>query len=142
MPVFTEQVNPHAFLVKWKEDGTLDSAIVEFRTLTYRDGVLIANPISNAQPVAMADGQNGLALAPIIGQLATDQAKQIDALLSESAGKSIMLDAKDQEIALLTDERNAKVAEVAALRYKLEQATLALGQVAASMAVVPPTGGV
>lgn len=138
MPVFDEQVHPYELLFRWKEDGTLSGAHAQFRTVTFRDGVKIADPVSPAQPVAMADGQNGLALAPILGRLATDQAKQIDTLTTEVAAKDFIIVSKDDEIALLTAERDTKVAEVAVLRSKLEQATLSLGQVAASMVVNPP----
>lgn len=133
MPVFTETKTPYELLFRWKDDGTLSGAHVQFREATFKDGVKIAESTTNAQPVATADGQDGLALAPILGQLATDQAKQIDTLTTEIAAKDLIIVSKDDEIALLTAERDAKIAEIAVIRVKLEQTGVALASLTVSL---------
>lgn len=117
MPTFTEEIKPYEFLVRWKKDGTISGAHVGFRTLTFKDGIEIADTPNNVMPVAVGEA-SGYPLTDILNQA------QIDALVSfdaASAERDSLLTEREKLFSIidkLTQERDAVIAERDALLAK------------------------
>lgn len=137
MPAFTETTTFYEFLIRGDDAGVATGAHVQFRNATFRDGVKIAETVSDAQPVALADGQNGLSLQVVLGEVATAQAKQIDALNATAAATATAnaeaLAAKDAEIEALAASRDEAVSRLNAVQSRLDAATVGLTSLTAQL---------
>ena len=82
MPIFAETTKPYEFLVRWNASGTLAGAHVSFRTITTKDGVVIADDPDAVQTVSVG-GSAGFPLATILSQLQIDALTHVDALTTQ-----------------------------------------------------------
>lgn len=112
MPEYTETRTPYEFLVRWDEAGALQGAHVQFIERTFRDGVKIAENLTAAEGVALAEGDTGFALGTIVSQLVVDQQMSLDAL--------------NASVASLTAQLEAALADAAALQARLDKVLGAL----------------
>ena len=89
MPTFTETKQPYELLVRWDHAGAIAGAHVGFRTITTKDGVVIADKPDDVMPVAVG-GAAGYPLADILGQLQIDALARIDALTADVAAANAL----------------------------------------------------
>lgn len=87
----SERTRPYETLIRHKEDGTIGAHHVQI-TEILRDKAIISATIGEALPLAVAEGQNGLKLADVLGQAAAAALTQVETLQGQ--------------VVTLTDERD------------------------------------
>ncbi|WP_434774702.1 hypothetical protein [Pseudomonas oryzihabitans] len=93
----TERTRPYETLIRHKDDGTIGAHHVQI-TEILRDKVIISATIGEALPLAVADGQNGLKLADVIGQAATAALNQVETLQGQLSTLTIERDDLAQQV--------------------------------------------
>jgi len=99
MATFTEQAHPYEFLVRWGKDGAIAGAHVGMRTLTYRDGVEIADK-PEAVVLVSIGAASGYPLAEILTEIQLGAIAAMDKAVAEK-------DALAATLEQVTNERDA-----------------------------------
>lgn len=93
----SERTRPYETLIRHKEDGTIGAHHVQI-TEILRDKVIISATIGEALPLAVAEGQNGLKLADVIGQAAAAALTQVETLQGQVATLTAERDGLAQQV--------------------------------------------
>lgn len=93
----TERTRPYETLIRHKEDGTIGAHHVQI-TEILRDKVIISATIGEALPLAVAEGQNGLKLADVIGQAAAAALTQVETLQGQVSTLTTERDGLAQQV--------------------------------------------
>ena len=92
---------PYEQLIRFNPDGTVKGMQAQTIKRYFDSGVLVAEKVSAAMPVAVA-GNTGVSVESVVGDLAVAQQKTIDALTSDLATEK----AKTEQLgAELADEK-------------------------------------
>lgn len=111
----SERTRPYETLIRHKEDGTIGAHHVQI-TEILRDKAIISATIGEALPLAVAEGQNGLKLADVIGQAAAAALTQVETLQSQVSTLTTERDGLAQQV-----QQGAGLADqVLALQQQLE----------------------
>ena len=84
MATYTEAKTPYEFLVRWDKDGIIAGAHVGFRTITRKDGAVIADTLDAVLPVAIGI-KEGFPLAEIFALVESGITDRGVAFLAEVA---------------------------------------------------------
>lgn len=93
----SERTRPYETLIRHKDDGTIGAHHVQI-TEILRDKTIISATIGEAMPLAVAEGQNGLKLADVIGQAAAAALTQVETLQGEVATLTTERDGLAQQV--------------------------------------------
>jgi hypothetical protein len=78
----TERTRPYETLIRHNADGTVGAHHLQI-TEILRDKAIISATIGEALPLAVAEGQNGLKLADVIGEAAASALTQAETLQAQ-----------------------------------------------------------
>jgi len=94
----SEQTRPYETMVRHHADGTIGA---HHQTITeiLRDKVVIQATVNEPQPLAVADGQNGLKLSEVLGEAATLALKENERLTGEVAASAASLEQAQGQLA-------------------------------------------
>ena len=124
----SERTRPYETLIRHKEDGTIGAHHVQI-TEILRDKVIISASIGEALPLAVAEGQNGLKLADVIGEAAAAALTQVETLQGQVTNLTTERDGLVQQV-----QQGAGLGEqVQALQQQLETAQRAGAEAAAAL---------
>lgn len=130
----TERTRPYETLIRHKEDGTIGAHHVQI-TEILRDKVIISATIGEALPLAVAEGQNGLKLADVLGQAAAAALTQVETLQGQVANLTTERDGLAQQV-----QQGAGLGDqVQALQQQLEAVQRAGADAAAALQVEKDT---
>lgn len=130
----SERTRPYETLIRHKDDGTIGAHHVQI-TEILRDKVIISATIGEALPLAVAEGQNGLKLADVIGQAAAAALTQVETLQGQVATLTTERDDLAQQV-----QQGAGLADqVLALQQQLEVVQRAGADAAAALQVEKDT---
>lgn len=130
----SERTRPYETLIRHKEDGTIGAHHVQI-TEILRDKIIISATIGEALPLAVAEGQNGLKLADVIGQAAAAALTQVETLQGQVATLTTERDGLAQQV-----QQGAGLADqVLALQQQLEVVQRAGADSAAALQVEKDT---
>lgn len=124
----TERTRPYETLIRHKDDGTIGAHHVQI-TEILRDKVIISATIGEALPLAVAEGQNGLKLADVIGQAAAAALTQVETLQSQVATLTTERESLAQQVqqgAGQADQLQALQQQLEALQHAGAEAATAL----------------
>ena len=93
----TERTRPYETLIRHKEDGTIGAHHVQI-TEILRGTAIISATIGEALPLAVAEGQNGLKLADVIGEAAAAALTDAETLRAQVAMLTTDRDALSQQV--------------------------------------------
>ncbi|MGE6320528.1 hypothetical protein ACQKEF_09650 [Pseudomonas oryzihabitans] len=130
----SEHTRPYETLIRHKEDGTIGAHHVQI-TEILRDKVIISATIGEALPLVVADGQNGLKLADVIGQAAAAALTQVETLQGQLSTLTIERDDLAQQVKQGTGLGD----QVQLLQQQLEAAQRAGADAAAALQVEKDT---
>ena len=131
----TERTRPYETLIRHKEDGTIGAHHVQI-TEILRDKVIISATIGEALPLAVAEGQNGLKLADVLGQAAAAALTQVETLQGQVSTLTTERDGLAQQV-----QQGAGLADqMQALQQQLEVVQRAGADAAAALQVEKDTG--
>lgn len=111
----SERTRPYETLIRHKEDGTIGAHHVQI-TEILRDKSIISATIGEALPLAVAEGQNGLKLADVIGQAAAAALTKVEALQGQLAAMA----AERDELAQQVEQGAGQGDQVQVLQQQLE----------------------
>lgn len=130
----SERTRPYETLIRHKDDGTIGAHHVQI-TEILRDKVIISATIGEALPLAVAEGQNGLKLADVIGQAAAAALTQVETLQGQVATLTTERDGLAQQV-----QQGAGLADqVLALQQQLDAVQRAGADAAAALQVEKDT---
>lgn len=130
----SERTRPYETLIRHKEDGTIGAHHVQI-TEILRDKVIISATIGEALPLAVAEGQNGLKLADVIGQAAAAALTQVETLQGQVSTLTTERDALSEQV-----QQGAGLGDqVLALQQQLEVVQRAGADAAAALQVEKET---
>lgn len=124
----SERTRPYETLIRHKEDGTIGAHHVQI-TEILRDKVIISATIGEALPLAVAEGQNGLKLADVIGQAAAAALTQVETLQGQVSTLTTERDGLAQQVqqgAGQADQLQALQQQLEAVQRAGAEATTAL----------------
>ncbi|WP_193755859.1 hypothetical protein [Pseudomonas oryzihabitans] len=124
----SERTRPYETLIRHKDDGTIGAHHVQI-TEILRDKTIISATIGEAMPLAVAEGQNGLKLADVIGQAAAAALTQVETLQGQVATLTTERDSLAQQVqqgAGLADQLQALQQQLEAVQQAGAEATTAL----------------
>lgn len=124
----SERTRPYETLIRHKEDGTIGAHHVQI-TEILRDKAIISATIGEAMPLAVAEGQNGLKLADVIGEAAASALTQAETL---QAQVSTLTNERD-ELALKVQQGIGLPEQLQALQQQLETVQHAGADTAAAL---------
>lgn len=116
----TERTRPYETLIRHKEDGTIGAHHVQI-TEILRDKVVISATIGEALPLAVAEGQNGLKLADILGQAAAAALIQVETLQSQLNEQKAEADEAYAKMNAMTENTAGVGDKIEALMSKYDQ---------------------
>lgn len=93
----SERTRPYETLIRHKEDGTIGAHHVQI-TEILRDKTIISATIGEALPLAVAEGQNGLKLADVIGEAAAAALTQVETLQGQVTNLTTERDGLAQQV--------------------------------------------
>lgn len=126
----SERTRPYETLIRHKDDGTIGAHHVQI-TEILRDKVIISATIGEALPLAVAEGQNGLKLADVIGQAAAAALTQVETLQGQVSTLTTERDALSDQV-----QQGAGLGDqVLALQQQLEVVQRAGADTAAALQV-------
>jgi len=130
----SERTRPYETLIRHKDDGTIGAHHVQI-TEILRDKVIISATIGEALPLAVAEGQNGLKLADVIGQAAAAALTQVETLQGQVSTLTTERDALSEQV-----QQGAGLGDqVLALQQQLEVVQRAGADTAAALQVEKET---
>lgn len=124
----SERTRPYETLIRHKEDGTIGAHHVQI-TEILRDKVIISATIGEALPLAVAEGQNGLKLADVIGQAAAAALTQVETL----QGQVTTLTTERDDLAQQVQQGAGQADQLQALQQQLEALQHAGAETATSL---------
>ena len=111
----SERTRPYETLIRHNADGTIGAHHLQI-TEILRDKAIISATIGEALPLAVAEGQNGLKLADVIGEAATAALTQAETL----QGQVTVLTAERDELAQQVQQGTGLPEQVRELQHQLE----------------------
>ena len=130
----SERTRPYETLIRHKEDGTIGAHHVQI-TEILRDKIIISATIGEALPLAVAEGQNGLKLADVIGQAAAAALTQVETLQGQVSTLTTERDSLAQQV-----QQGAGLGDqVLALQQQLEAVQREVADAAAALQVEKDT---
>nr|WP_288357561.1 hypothetical protein [uncultured Pseudomonas sp.] len=130
----SERTRPYETLIRHKDDGTIGAHHVQI-TEILRDKTIISATIGEALPLAVAEGQNGLKLADVIGQAAAAALTQVETLQGQVSTLTTERDALSEQV-----QQGAGLGDqVLALQQQLEVVQRAGADAAAALQVEKET---
>ncbi|WP_186375326.1 hypothetical protein [Pseudomonas oryzihabitans] len=124
----TERTRPYETLIRHKEDGTIGAHHVQI-TEILRDKAIISATIGEALPLAVAEGQNGLKLADVLGQAAAAALTQVETLQGQVSTLTTERDGLSQQVKQsegLGDQVQLLQQQLEAAQHAASEATKAL----------------
>lgn len=124
----SERTRPYETLIRHKDDGTIGAHHVQI-TEILRDKTIISATIGEAMPLAVAEGQNGLKLADVIGQAAAAALTQVETLQGQVSTLTTERDSLAQQVqqgAGQADQLQALQQQLEAVQRAGAEATTAL----------------
>lgn len=103
-----ERTRPYETMIRHNADGTIGAHHIRI-TEILRDGAVISANVEAAEPLAVADGKDGLKLSDVLGEALPIALVQIDRLQSELASLRADL-TKAQDERATTSEQVATAA--------------------------------
>ncbi|WP_267398970.1 hypothetical protein [Pseudomonas sp. GM_Psu_2] len=111
----SERTRPYETLIRHNADGTIGAHHLQI-TEILRDKAIISATIGEALPLAMAEGQNGLKLADVIGEAAAAALTQAETLQAQVS----TLTTERDELALKVQQGAGLPEQVRELQQQLE----------------------
>lgn len=111
----SERTRPYETLIRHNADGTIGAHHLQI-TEILRDKAIISATIGEALPLAVAEGQNGLKLADVIGEAAAAALTQAETLQAQVSTLTIERD----ELALKVQQGAGLPEQVRELQQQLE----------------------
>ena len=124
----TERTRPYETLIRHNADGTIGAHHLQI-TEILRDKAIISATIGEALPLAVAEGQNGLKLADVIGEAAASALTQSETLQAQVT----TLTTERDELALKVQQGIGLPEQLQALQQQLETVQHAGADTAAAL---------
>lgn len=124
----TERTRPYETLIRHHDNGTIGAHHVQI-TEILRDKVIISASIGEALPLAVAEGQNGLKLADVLGEAAATALTQVETLQGQLSTLTSERDGLSQQV----QQGAALGDQVQALQLQLNAAQLNNADTAAAL---------
>lgn len=116
----TERTRPYETLIRHNADGSIGAHHVQI-TEILRDKSIISASIGEALPLAVAEGQNGLKLADVLGEAASAALTQVENLKGQVSALTSERDGLSQQV-----QQNSGMSEqMVALQQQLDAAMAA-----------------